>query len=296
MKTSITALAQNVDSELLENGLLMVSNEMRRAAIQKRLRIRYLTDDEVTELANEYERAMNNWHDARRTYEALANVQAAYNWNRAWIVSGGHVHKVEKGCPGFKANTTAHLLPQCSALTEDEIVDLAGERACTHCFPSAPVDKLRQPSRLFALDEAEKVQRKAEREAKASEKEARKVSVVFGEVNNGRGGTYIDRETYGSVRSARNAAMDAYWWLLYAVAFGGANTRSLVEERFSKFRKITEAITAHRDGEVSHIDELEKELIAKVETKFVREMRGDKTRVEFLDEVREALVKATETN
>lgn len=291
MKTSIQALARNVDNELLENGLALVTNEMRRAAIQQRLRDKYLTDEQVTEMANEYDRAMNAWHEARQAYAALESVHRAYNWNRAWIVSGGHVHKVEKGCPGFKANTTAHLLPQCSALTEDEIVDLAGDRACTHCYPSAPVEKLAQPSRLFALDEAAKAERKAEREAKAAEKEAKKVEVTFGEVSNGRGGTYTDCETYGSVLSARRAAMDEYWWLLYAVTFGGANTRTLAEEKLTRFAKINQAILAHRDNEVTHLHMLEGELITKVESKFVREMRGTKSRVEFLDEVREALSK-----
>lgn len=287
-------LAQAIDSELLENGLIIVANEMRRAAIQKRLHNKYLTDEQINEMAAEYERAIDAWHEANRAYAALESVHRAYNWNRAWIVSGGHVHKVERGCPGFKANTTAHLLPQCSALTEDEIVDLAGERACTHCFPSAPVDKLAQPSKLFALDEAEKAERKAERLTKAQEREDKKVVVVYPERRNREGYLYTPKETFGTVRSARTEALQTYEWLLW-----GLNNHQgvMAEKGLAKFRAITKAIISHRDCEFGHIDELEADLVKRSEAKFVKNIMVPDTRVQYKGMTREeAKAKLVEVN
>lgn len=276
--TNIKTLACSIDSELLETGLIIVSNEMRRDAIQQRLRARYLSDDEVTSLANEYEKAIDNWHDARRAYEALDGVYRVYNWNRAWIVSGGHVHKVQKGCPGFKANTTAHLLPACSAMTEDEIVDLAGDRACTFCYPSAPVEKLAQPSRLFALDEAAKAERKAERLTKAEEKEAKKVTVVFGEKRNRYGALYTEKETFGTVRSARTEALSEYGWLLWSL---NNHHGVSAQHHLAKFQAITKAIIGHRDCEFGHIDELEADLVKRAEAKFLSDIKKPDSRVDY---------------
>lgn len=106
-------------------------------------------------------------------------------WPRAFLVtnSGGHVHK-SMHCstcfaPGYDASgnlrrgTEFHWLTEHSGKSEDEIVDLAGERACTVCFKDAPVSTLNKPTQMFSEDEKRKAEEKIERE-KAKEEKARK--------------------------------------------------------------------------------------------------------------------------
>lgn len=100
-------------------------------------------------------------------------------WTRAWIVtsSEGHVHntmdcstcnKVYRKQDGSYSDPTEFgWLPQVSGLDEAEIVDLAGEAACTVCYPSAPVESLGRPN---LLDTAARL---AEKTAKAAEKDAK---------------------------------------------------------------------------------------------------------------------------
>lgn len=280
----IATLAQAVDHEILENSIALAVNESRRKSIQQQLRSKYASEEMIAELGVELDRSFEQWHEINNRLKALGNVYYSYNWQRAWIVSGGHVHSMPSGCPGFKMTTAPHLLPACSALTEDEIVDLAGDRACTFCFPSAPVDKLAQPSRLFALDEAAKAERKAERLTKAEEKEAKKVTVAFGEKKNRNGDTYIETETFGSVRSARTEALSEYGWLLWNVANQGGTSAVIYLERF---QAITTAIIAHRDCEFGHIDALEADLIKRAEAKFVKESMAPDVRVGFKGRSRE---------
>jgi hypothetical protein len=95
-------------------------------------------------------------------------------WTRAWIVvsSDGHVHntrscstcnKVYQKRDGTYSDPTRFgWLPQVSGLDEAEIVDLAGEAACTVCYPSAPVGTHSQPN---LLDTAERAAAKAARQA-----------------------------------------------------------------------------------------------------------------------------------
>lgn len=86
-------------------------------------------------------------------------------WTRAWKVvsSNGHIHR-STSCTTCFDTTKFIPLPQVSGLSEEEIVALAGEGACTVCYPSAPVDTLKQKCMLFTQEEIEA------RDAKAAEK------------------------------------------------------------------------------------------------------------------------------
>lgn len=93
-------------------------------------------------------------------------------WTRAFKVTnaGGHVHR-STACSTCFITTEFAALPQVSGMSEADIVELAGEGACTVCYPSAPVDVLRKPCRLFTPEEREaKAARDAEKAARAAEK------------------------------------------------------------------------------------------------------------------------------
>lgn len=102
-------------------------------------------------------------------------------WTRAYLVitSGrGHVHR-STACSTCYVTTTFGLLPQVSGYTEAEIIDAAGERACTVCYPDAPVETRTKPTRLFSADEieAQKV-REARAEAKLVREEKKAAKAI----------------------------------------------------------------------------------------------------------------------
>lgn len=110
-------------------------------------------------------------------------------WTRAWIVtsSEGHVHntmdcstcnKVYRKQDGTYSDPTEFgWLPQVSGLDEAEIVSLAGEAACTVCYPSAPVESLSQPNLLDTAERlALKAAKTAEKDAKTAERIAKGVT------------------------------------------------------------------------------------------------------------------------
>lgn len=89
-------------------------------------------------------------------------------WTRFWIVvnSNGHIH-TSRSCTTCFPTTQYAWLPDLSGSTNDEVVELAGESACTICFPDAPVDTRNRPSRI---EEPARKAAREERERKAAEK------------------------------------------------------------------------------------------------------------------------------
>jgi hypothetical protein len=103
--------------------------------------------------------------------------EAQYNdrrWTRYYLVdnSNGHVHKDEHCDTCFPTTRYAWLVEQ-SGMSAEDLVVLAGEKACTVCFPWAPVDILKQKTKLEA---PERKAARLEREAKKAEREAKKAA------------------------------------------------------------------------------------------------------------------------
>lgn len=97
-------------------------------------------------------------------------------WTRAFLVvsSDGHVHRW-MGCSTCNIRTRFALLPDWSGADEAKIVEDAGERACTICYPSAPVEVLSRPTKMFSEDEiAAQAAREAAKAAKAA-RDAKKI-------------------------------------------------------------------------------------------------------------------------
>ena len=95
-------------------------------------------------------------------------------WTRAFLVvtSGtGHVHSSQR-CHTCYPTTQFHWVTKLSGHDESEIVEAAGERACTICYPSAPAEVLNRPTALFTKDEEAKQAARAEREAKKAAAQA----------------------------------------------------------------------------------------------------------------------------
>ena len=95
-------------------------------------------------------------------------------WRRAFLAtsSDGHVHST-RHCPTCNKGrtlTSFQLMTDYSGKDEPEIVADAGWRACTVCFPSAPVGDPRSlPTKMFSTEEQEKATARAEREEKRAQ-------------------------------------------------------------------------------------------------------------------------------
>lgn len=99
-------------------------------------------------------------------------------WTRAYLVDNadGHLHK-NTSCSTCRSTTRFHWITEVSGLTEREIVERAGEKACTVCYSSAPVSVLKRSSQfegpnMRAVREAaeKRAAEKATRDAEKAEK------------------------------------------------------------------------------------------------------------------------------
>lgn len=153
-------------------------------------------------------------------------------WTRAWKVmnSNGHIHRT-MGCSTCFPTTWFGWLPQVSGLDEATIVDMAGSDACTVCFPSAPVEVLAKPSRLFTKSEVEaqeardaKAQAKVEREAKRL---AKALLPDGSTLRVDTGSTWPERFT--TLASARMWLTDAQTWGLNHPSFPPAAVATVAE-------------------------------------------------------------------
>lgn len=111
-------------------------------------------------------------HGTQQINACIAEYEKRGGWSRFWLVksSNGHVHR-NKSCTTCFPTTVYAWVTDLSGSTDEEVVDLAGEKACTVCFPDAPVDALRRPSRI---EDPERREARLERERKAAEKAADK--------------------------------------------------------------------------------------------------------------------------
>lgn len=178
-----------------------------------------MTDD----LAPDEKKLRTDWLEAKQKNDinirALSKLESTYSnrgsWNRAFVVPNGHVHK-SMGCSTCNKGeepTKFQLLTDYSGKNEGSIVKDAGYRACTTCYPSAPVgDSSELPTKMFSDEEKKK---SADRAEKAQVKEAKKVEAVTkaatlsGEPLKIKTGLSSFPETFKTERSALNWYMNS---------------------------------------------------------------------------------------
>jgi hypothetical protein len=169
-----------IDAELNELGYQRAVAQARVADHSKLLKSRTRRGDQPSELAA-YQRRIDEQRAIVDDLDAkMAPLEAEYDrrggWARAFLVtnSGGHVHK-DMSCGTCFITTSYAWMTDFSGMDEAEIVDAAGERACTVCYPSAPVEVLSKPTRMFTKDEVAAQAARAERDAKRVVAQAAKV-------------------------------------------------------------------------------------------------------------------------
>lgn len=131
--------------------------------------------EEFDKRVNEYIKFKNEKNEINEKIAKLDAVYRQYFWNRAFLVIGGHVHS-SRSCSTCYDSTQFAWLPQYSGGSEEEIVEDAGEEACTICYPSAPADVLNRPSRIVTQDKIEREQAKREREEAKKKRDAKKLA------------------------------------------------------------------------------------------------------------------------
>lgn len=128
--------------------------------------------DDVYGKKNLYSEILQANRDVKKAEKDINTFDEAYekrgSWNRAFLVPNGHVHSSINcsTCNKGKEATKFQAMTNYSNHSEDEIVENAGYRACTTCYPTAPVGNERNlPTKMFTKSEEEKEQARIEREA-----------------------------------------------------------------------------------------------------------------------------------
>jgi hypothetical protein len=135
-------------------------------------------------------------------------------WNRVFLATSinGHAHNGSEcsTCHNGQYRTAFSWLIQYSGQDEDEIVADAGWRACTTCYPTAPVgnsDAL--PTKMFTPDEEEAARAREAREAERARKaQAASDKSIF----TPEGGTLYetkDNSSYSAIKNIRTAEIAA---------------------------------------------------------------------------------------
>lgn len=112
----------------------------------------------------------------------LAKLEAEFGrrggWPRAYLVTDGHVHSSMhcSTCNKGEFPTRFFWMIDYSGKSHAEIVEAAGERACTVCYPDAPVNRGQQvvpKSVMLTPEETERERVRGEEAARRAEKRAR---------------------------------------------------------------------------------------------------------------------------
>lgn len=118
-------------------------------------------------------------HQAKTRFAVLRGLASRLNaewrrrgfWERYYLVDNdnGHVHRnTQSGQCSRNWRTSYVWLTDYSGMPEAELIELAGHRTCTHCYPSAPVEVLRRPSALRTPSQQARDDAAAKRREKAA--------------------------------------------------------------------------------------------------------------------------------
>src|SRR5699024_8536572 len=133
--------------------------------------------DDGQKLRDQLKEKATNLKKLERTINALnSKFVERGGWNRAFLATSGgdgHVHNSTdcSTCNKGKTPTQFQWMTNYSGSDEKSIVDDAGYRACTVCYPSAPIgDAKSLPTKMLSEEEKEKQIARDERKQKAADK------------------------------------------------------------------------------------------------------------------------------
>ncbi len=261
-----TATPSEIDAELARLDLEHAKAQDTLRGLRKRRR--RLLDDGRTEYAAELEPRIEQARQTIAECEAAARpLEAEFDrrggWTRAWLVlnTGGHVHRTPQ-CRTCFATTKFAWLTQLSGHGETEIVEQAGEAACTECYPSAPIDVRNRPSRIKTPAQ---LAREAEKAERAKAKAAKAITAPDGTPLCTKGYGQVDNEV-----TARRSYADALSYARHLTRADIARHRDTIAVYREDARLILAALAA-KHGRTE--DDLRAELAPKVEARWKREYK-----------------------
>lgn len=164
----VSMYTQSLDDTLAEAQAAVVSPDTKPYAVK-----------ELTRLLAEHDERVQSLRETKNRIRELNAIYDQHRWTRAFVVPAGHVHS-SMDCSTCNKNgqsTKFVWLPQYSGSEETQIVEDAGERACTVCYPTAPIDVLSRPTRIYSDDERREIeeaeQRRSQREANRAARAAK---------------------------------------------------------------------------------------------------------------------------
>ncbi|GAB1512511.1 hypothetical protein [Actinophytocola sp. KF-1] len=261
-----TATPRDIDEELAR--LEIEHAKAQKALARLTVSFNRLLSDGMTEYANELQPRIEQVRRTVTQCEAAARpLKAEFErrggWTRAWLVlnTGGHVHRTT-ACRTCFPSTQFAWLTQLSGQDETEIVELAGKAACTECYPSAPVDVRKRPSRIKTPEQLAREQEKAER---AKAKAAKAITAPDGTPLHTTGYGQIDTEF-----TARQSYADAVAYARYLTRASVTHHRDTIAAYREDAQLILAALAA-KHGRTE--DDLRDELAPKVERRWQREYK-----------------------
>lgn len=185
-------------------------------------------------------------------------------WTRAFLVNNadGHVHS-SSSCSTLRFDTQLTWLTDYSGKDQAEIIDAAGWRACTVCYPDAPLGYEKRESQIKSDEDVAREQRAAERAEVARQRDEKVVRDADGEV------------LFKTERSAEIAAVDHLYEVhnLTVMEAGDEGHRAHLDrlraEHAAEAKKITLALVT-KLGWPQHFDARLNELVAKADAKVIR--------------------------
>jgi hypothetical protein len=252
MNTTTAALrlvAKTVDEALVPLWIAQEDLDVRRLRVRKALsRViagkslsqavdNAVAEKRITALKDEVGEIDAKLEDLRAEAAPLAALAVAGKWTRFVLVPAGHLHK-GFGCSTLRWTTQTGLMPEYSGADEAEIVALAGEAACTVCFPSAPVTPSMLPIHVKSREE---------KAALAAEKAEKKVVALAAQI-------VVGRKVYKTQRGAENQisweieSVVSRRYMPAADADHRARLDEMAAEDLAAARKIADAIAETVEG------------------------------------------------
>lgn len=172
-------------------------------------------------------------------------------WTRAFLAdtkSEGHVHSTRdcSTCNNGLNRTRFGWQPQYSGADEAAIIKDAGYRACTVCYPNAPVGTAKTlPTKMFSEDEITAAEAREVRAAAKAAREAKRLEKALLP-----DGTALRVPTEGSITvletlaQARTWLTDSYWWRAGHPSFPATARTIIAEAVAAKEGKTVEVVLA----------------------------------------------------
>lgn len=243
------------------------------------LRSRCADDEEKPWVARDAEKALDTYEalkeERRVNVEAQKGLNAEFvrrgGWTRAFLAVGQgmlHVHSSMdcSTCNKGLEPTRFDWRVEFSGKEEIDVVQAAGDRACTVCYPSAPVETLRRPTSIFSPEEVERQKAREERAAKKAAADALKVVVEDFPTRLIRPSRIEPMvKEFKSVRAAQQAAVTARYDALWHGRY--EHLRHEVPQHEEIAESIERALAA-KEGRP--VEEVRAEISAKAQKKFAK--------------------------